>query len=207
MSDDAKQMSKFNLSSYMTLREFQGSRTISLNAFSGGVSFSIWDSNQRGAPVDSIPLSRAVVRMLVKTLKNIIKAQPNTIVPFWQHTWDKSQNGGKGGWVKGNMFKIIKDDKQTYALEISTPKIEVPIKVTFRGPKMSVDTDDLTDSQRSESGLMDLIDVLEKETPWLRLLSRLNMPKPTFKSNTKSDTNVGSEDNKSSYVNDDEAPY
>ena len=205
--EESKAQSKFNLGGVMVLREFQGSRTINLNAFSGGASFTIWDSNQRGMPVDSISLSRSVSRMLIRTMKNIIKAQPNTNVTVAQSQWDKNQNGGKGGWVKGNLFKFIKDDKQTYAMEVSTPKMEIPLKVAFRGPKLTIDTDDLTDSQRSELALMDLIEVLEHDVPLIRLLSRLNMPKPTARNNNNSSSDNISSEQKQSYTNDDEAPY
>ena len=216
MSDEQKplSLSKFNLSGFLVLREFQGSRTMNLNAFNGGVSFSIWDSNQRGAPVDNISLTRPVVRLLNRAMKNIIKAQPNTTVTIGQHNWDRNANGGKGGWVKGNMFKFIKDDKQTYALEVSTPKLSLPLKTVFKGPKFTVDTDDLTESERSELALMNLIETLDFDVPMMRLLSRLNMPKPSSFSSNKTNINVsnnmsdgGAHSGGRSYTSDDEAPY
>ena len=215
MSDDRPlSLSKFNLSGFLVLREFQGSRTMNLNAFNGGVSFSIWDSNQRGAPVDSISLTRPIVSLLVRSMKNIIKAQPNTVLTIGQHVWDKSANDGKGGWVKGNLFKFIKDDKQTYALEVSTPKLTMPLKTTFRGPKFSVDTDDLNESERSELALRNVIETLEFDVPMMRLLSRLNMPKPSSfsKNNTNTNTNTNVSDGGApsggrSYTSDDEDPY
>ncbi len=209
--NNQQSLSKFNLSGYLVLREFQGSRTMNLNAYSGGVSFTIWDSNQRGTPVDSVSLTRPVVRLLTRTMKNIIKAQPNTTFTIGQHNWDKNLNGGKGGWVKGNMFKFIKDDKQTYALEVSTPKLDIPLKTVFKGPKFTIDTDDLTESERSEQGLRNLIETFEFDVPMMRLLSRLNMPKPSFGGNNnrpnRSSDNSSSSSNERSYTSDNEEPY
>ena len=157
-------------------------RTVSFNAFNGVVSLTIWDSTHRGGPVDSIPLTRELCKMLVEAFEGILKAQPNTNLTVQTQQYNKPQNG-PGKWEMRALFKFTKDDKQIYSVEITTSKMNTPFKKIFRSAPFTLNTDELNESQRSALELKTFIDFLLKDVPIMRHNSTFNMTPPNYNNN------------------------
>lgn len=206
MSEDMSQQnqSRFNFNSHYTLRAVNDNRTCTVNGFNGNVSLSIWDQNNRQGPVDTIPMNRELTHLMIKTLKELLKAQPNTTLTLEQKVYQRNEDGKGGKWVPGTIFKFVKDDKQMCFMDIHTKKLGTPLKLIYRSGNFSVGTDELSDHEKSALSLSTFISYLENEVPQLRVAGCFN--KRAF-SQSNRPANRPPSAQASSFTNDDEAPY
>ena len=206
----ADQTNRYDMSNFYRFRISQDSRTADISAFNGNVTLSIWDNTQRGGPIERISMTRELTKLLQTHCENILKAQPSTTLTLEQKIWERNSDGKGGTWTTGNIFKFIKDDKQTYAMEISTRKMSSPLKCIFKSGNFSVGTDELTEAEQSALGLKTFISFLDKEVPLMRALTTFNRVKPQFNNNRNSGgshTPPPPSTEKANYTNNDEAPY
>lgn len=198
------QQNKFDFGGYYNLRGYQdNNRSMSINAFNGAISFAIWDRQHQGGPIDSISLTREFAHLFKKTLKEMLDAQPNTSIPIGNYTRIFQGQGQPTKWEKNVTFNFIKDDRQMYFLEVQTQKVTSPIKFMFKSAPFLVNTDDISDSERSALHVKALLEIFEKEIPHMRVISCFNKVKMPRNGNKPSAPRAPATP---SYTNNDE-PY
>ena len=151
-------------------------RSASFGAYQGGVSITIWDSAQKGAPVQSIPFTREMGVLFVQVLKKLISAQPNTSMTIGKPSAVKE--GERFKFVKDVIFKFTKTEKQTYTMEISSLKLGAPTVQVFKPVgAIELGVDELTEGDKSALAVKGFISFIESEVPNMRIMSMIN-PKP-----------------------------
>lgn len=155
------------------------SRSAQIGLYNGAVSFTVWDSQNRGGPIQSVSWSRDAVVLIVRVLRQLLKAQPDTTLTIEQQKYVKE--GERGSYVKDTLFKFVKNDKQMYLMEVTSPKLSTPLLLTFKGAGgLNIGAGELTDSDKSGVAVESFISFLVEELPILRCLSLFNMKKKTF---------------------------
>lgn len=187
----SEQKNTYQLGGYYRLKVDQSEDSVSVGAFGGFISFTIWKKGDR-TPI-RVPLNRATVQLMKSVLRNLLKAQPETTFTMSI----KSYNTTVNRFEKDILFRFIKDEKQRYSLELSSNKFSEPIKLKFAiSGAYTIGTDDFTEGERSQHDLCCFIDFLEKEVPLLFALSTFN--KPERSGNNNSGGNRGGSGNHSS---------
>lgn len=175
-SVDLIQKLGFKVDSVYKLYPAKGdTRSVNIGAFQGNASFTIWDSNQRGAPVQNIPFSREMVELFNRVLKKLLESQPNTTLTIEKPTYVKE--GDQGKYVKDIFFKFHKNDKQTYSLEIASNKLSTPVVCSFRTSAIDMGNGELDESAKSALAVKAFITFLTFDLPTVRVISMFN-PKP-----------------------------
>lgn len=201
MSGELKEL-KFDTNKVFAFRVANNdTRSVNISAFSGVVQLTIWDRNQSGGPVEKIAITSSLKRLFIRQMTELLSAQPNTVLTLEQKTWMRNSDGKGGSFQTRAIFKFIKDEKQTYAFEISTPKMVNPVKCVFRSvDKFVIGNEEITESESSALGVHDFLDFLKIDYTFAKHHSKFNLPKiqrnykaPAPNSNEPSYTN-GSED-------------
>ena len=152
------------------------SRTIHFGTFAGNASMTVWDANQKGAPAQSIPISRECAELMCSILEKLLNSQPSTPVTMEQMTYQRNPDGNGGKWVKDVVFRFVKSDKMTYTMELSSIKLTDPVIIPFMGNgAFMVGNEPLSESERSALRMKTFIRFLKYELPTLRTISLYNM--------------------------------
>lgn len=199
-----KEQIKFDTSKVFSFRVSNNdTRSVSISAFSGSIQLNIWDKNQSGGPVEKISITNSLRRLWIKQLEGLLSAQPNTVLTLEQKTWMKNSDGRGGSFNTRAIFKFIKDEKQIYLFEISTPKMVNPVKCIFRSvDKFVVGNEEMNDSELSALGVYDFLDFLKVDYNLVKHNSKFNNPK-VQRGQYKPAPNNSEPD----YVNTDESVY
>ena len=202
----ADEQLKFDTSKAFSFRTTpQDNRNVSISAFSGSIQLNVWDKNQPGGPIERITISSSLRRLWMKQREGLLAAQPNTVLTLEQKTWCKNPDGKGGSFTTRAIFKFIKDEKQVYAFEISTPKMINPVKCIFKSSeRYVVGTEEYNESELSALSVQDFLDFLKIDYNFVKQNSRFNMPKVQPRGNFRPSMPNHSEP---SYVNQSEDVY
>jgi hypothetical protein len=172
---------KYNLNSLWRAFSQTANETLSFSVYNGTASIVMFKKGSESRrPVVKMNLSVPALLMMGDILKSLLDAQPGTRLPFVQMSFNKEGRT----YEQATSFVFYKDDKRTYGIEISNKFIPTPVKVPLRcSATFSRGAEPLTDEQKSQYAVRELIKLCNEQLPEAMLLSRFNMEQPTGNSN------------------------
>ena len=150
-----------------------GNETISLSVYQGSASLVVFKKGSESRrPVVKMTLTIASCLKIADILTQLLDAQPETRQPFLQMSFNKETRA----YEQNTSFVFFKDERRCYGLEISNRAIPTPIKILFKCPAtFSTGSEALSDEQKSQLAVRELIIILRDQIPQAMLLSRFNM--------------------------------
>lgn len=164
---------KYNFNSTWRAFSTTSNETLTLSTYQGTVSITMFKkgTESRKPPVKK-NLSLAELLVIGNLLKELLKAQPNTRMPFTQMNFNKETRT----YEAGTSFVFVKDDHRTYSIEISSKYIPTPVKFAIRCSSTFTTTGEaLGDEQKSHYGMLELIEIFTHILPEQINLSKFNI--------------------------------
>lgn len=154
----------YNLSHIFTLRNKNGDSFL-VGSFNGFSSFTVFKQNEH-APSIKIAIPRALSLEIVKQLKKLLNSEGASRSPIVIQKYDPTTKSFKDS----DVITLVKSDKNLYSIELSSKGNSVVFG--FRASAIFSDgTSPMTAEYRSQVGVQEFIQVLEKELPNANLLS------------------------------------
>lgn len=154
-----------------------GKDQLMLGTFNYATSFTLWkEGGSKPALKVVVPVHTAM--KIVNTLKDLIKATPNTRLSIVKMAYDAQQKS----YHPDISFVFGKDEKNIMYLEVGSKEVAPPLRFNFRTPGgfSFPGQENVNEADRSLFGVQTFIKILEQYVPIAEMLSTWNMVPPKF---------------------------
>lgn len=151
---------KFDGNGLYKLFSTTGNETLSVSVYNGLSSIVVFSKGSDSKrPKVKFNITGAPTLCLIKITKELIQAQPDTRIPFFQMNYNRETRA----YEQATTFVFFKDDKKCYGVEITNHLLSTPIKFMFKAAStFATDSSAMPEHQRSELGFLEFKQCLEK---------------------------------------------
>lgn len=171
---------KFDGNGLFKLFSTTGNETLSVSVYNGLSSIVVFSKGSDSKrPKVKFNITGAPTLCLIKIVRELIQAQPDTRIDFYQMNYNRETRA----YERLTTFVFFKDDKKCYGVEITNHLLSVPIKFMFKAAStFATDSSAMSEHQRSELGFLEFKQCLESLQNAI-LLSRIGYERNMMRSN------------------------